>query len=156
MAYELKAGHPKLDEWIVTLSDCQCLSEPDMKALCDYVCFSFFLFSFLILFLFLFLFLFVFLFVLFSFFLLSKLSLIKKFPLPPFLLPPPPPPLPPPQVVELLCEESNVQPVQTPVKICGDIHGQFFDLQELFRAGGEIPNSSYIFMGDYVDRGYHR
>ncbi|XP_022085364.1 serine/threonine-protein phosphatase 6 catalytic subunit-like [Acanthaster planci] len=58
-------------------------------------------------------------------------------------------------VCELLLEESNVQPVSTPVTVCGDIHGQFYDLEELFRCGGQIPDTNYIFMGDFVDRGYY-
>jgi len=58
-------------------------------------------------------------------------------------------------VQEILLEESTVQPVQSPVTICGDIHGQFHDLLELFRNGGECPHTSYIFMGDFVDRGYN-
>ena len=41
-------------------------------------------------------------------------------------------------VCDLLLEESNVQPVSTPVTVCGDIHGQFYDLEELFRTGGQV------------------
>ncbi|CAL8578592.1 sporulation-induced protein [Xanthoria parietina] len=41
---------------------------------------------------------------------------------------------------ELLMEESNIQPVTTPVTICGDLHGQFYDVLELFRVAGGVPS----------------
>lgn len=59
------------------------------------------------------------------------------------------------QAKEILTKESNVQEVRCPVTVCGDVHGQFHDLMELFRIGGKSPDTNYLFMGDYVDRGYY-
>ncbi|PQE28828.1 phosphatase 2A protein [Rutstroemia sp. NJR-2017a BBW] len=47
-------------------------------------------------------------------------------------------------VKECLMEESNIQPVATPVTICGDIHGQFYDLLELFRIAGGMPGETNV------------
>src|SRR5689334_17426451 len=58
------------------------------------------------------------------------------------------------QLTELLAGESNLIQVKAPVTVVGDVHGQFFDVLEFLKVGGLPPHTSYLFMGDFVDRGY--
>lgn len=48
---------------------------------------------------------------------------------------------------ELLMRESNVVHVKAPITVVGDIHGQFYDLIEIFRIGGYCPDTNYLFLG---------
>merc|ERR1711865_1312384 len=57
--------------------------------------------------------------------------------------------------IQCLKVEDNVVPVSAPVTVVGDIHGQYHDLIEIFQIGGSCPDTNYLFLGDYVDRGYH-
>ena len=44
-------------------------------------------------------------------------------------------------------KESNVVHIQAPVTVVGDIHGQFFDMIEIFKIGGYCPDTNYLFLG---------
>ena len=59
------------------------------------------------------------------------------------------------KAIELMSQEPTVLTIPLPCTIVGDIHGQFHDLKELFNIGGTPPETNYVFLGDYVDRGHY-
>jgi len=54
---------------------------------------------------------------------------------------------------EIFINQPVLLDLEAPLKVVGDIHGQYYDLLRLFEYGGFPPESNYLFLGDYVDRG---
>jgi len=58
-------------------------------------------------------------------------------------------------VKQIIIEECNVPQVRAPCIVVGDLHGQFYDFLELLSRGGDVSTSTYVFLGDFVDRGHY-
>ncbi|KAJ1926982.1 serine/threonine protein phosphatase Pzh1 [Tieghemiomyces parasiticus] len=54
---------------------------------------------------------------------------------------------------EIFLSQPSFLELSAPIRIVGDVHGQYTDLLRLFNQCGFPPHSNYLFMGDYVDRG---
>ncbi|PFH59133.1 hypothetical protein XA68_12773 [Ophiocordyceps unilateralis] len=54
---------------------------------------------------------------------------------------------------EVLLSQPALLELDAPVKIVGDVHGQYTDLIRMFEMCGFPPMANYLFLGDYVDRG---
>lgn len=57
------------------------------------------------------------------------------------------------RLIDILMAQPMLLPVKAPVVIGSDIHGQYYDLLRFLNDAGTPPDTNYLFLGDYVDRG---
>ena len=57
------------------------------------------------------------------------------------------------KVQKIFMKQPVFLELDTPIKVCGDIHGQYYDLLRIFEFIGYPPDQNFLFLGDYVDRG---
>ena len=56
--------------------------------------------------------------------------------------------------IDVIKKEPALLELEAPLMVCGDFHGQFYDLLRLFKiVGGGPPKNKFLIVGDYVDRG---
>ena len=55
--------------------------------------------------------------------------------------------------MSIISNQSMLLEIEAPINVCGDIHGQYYDLLRIFENCGYPGEANYLFLGDYVDRG---
>ena len=55
--------------------------------------------------------------------------------------------------IPIMKEQKMLVELEAPLHVCGDIHGQYYDLLRIFEHCGYPGEYNYLFLGDYVDRG---
>jgi serine/threonine-protein phosphatase PP1 catalytic subunit len=55
--------------------------------------------------------------------------------------------------LQIIRDQKMLVEIEAPLHVCGDIHGQYYDLLRIFEHCGYPGEYNYLFLGDYVDRG---